>query len=437
MQAADEGTGANRGPARHGTITLVHGGGNLAISNTNLAIGGDRITVTGGGGAASPLVVYGDTSQDGLWYSGATNVTSRADNLVLGAKLFDQVGTADDLFRFPRASAFDFAGHDVIDASALFPAAGNNGSEVGITVYGGAGNDTLTGTQLGDHLAGGSGNDLINGQRGIDLIYGDSGFNVDPFTRTLIVPVIDGGYATLPFGPVRDSLAAGSDTLNGDAGDDVIFGDHGVAMQDVPRGRVHPTYPAAEDRQAVFGYATGDASNLQFGFDASDKLLTTNFIQDLRTAEPGNGADDEIHGNAGRDRIFGGKGSDTITGDAEPDVIFGDQGHMSYLGPDYFGNVETGLAGLGTLDLIESVDTATAFGSGDTITDDGSDDIIIGGQGGDTIDAGAGQNIVFGDHGRLLGVDAGSNTPVIDANIPAITQPDDDYQMQVLGLVTS
>ena len=33
-------------------------------------IGGDTIIVTGGAGPDSPLVVYGDTSQDGSWYSG-------------------------------------------------------------------------------------------------------------------------------------------------------------------------------------------------------------------------------------------------------------------------------------------------------------------------------------------------------------------------------
>ena len=33
-------------------------------------VGGDHIVVTGGAGPNSPLVVYGDTSQDGIWYSG-------------------------------------------------------------------------------------------------------------------------------------------------------------------------------------------------------------------------------------------------------------------------------------------------------------------------------------------------------------------------------
>ncbi|RUY91989.1 hypothetical protein, partial [Mesorhizobium sp. M7A.F.Ca.CA.001.10.2.1] len=33
-------------------------------------VGGDHIIVTGGAGPNSPLVIYGDTSQDGIWYSG-------------------------------------------------------------------------------------------------------------------------------------------------------------------------------------------------------------------------------------------------------------------------------------------------------------------------------------------------------------------------------
>ena len=194
LLAEDEGRDTNRGPARHGTLTTVHGGGNLDLTPGGSDIVGDRINVTGGGGADSPLVIYGDTSQDGTWYSGITNLTSRTDNLVLGLKLFDQAATADDLFRFPRANPFQRAGNDVIDASALFTSADHNTTTAGITIYGGAGNDTIIGTQAADHLAGGSGDDTIIGGRGLDLIYGDSGFNVDPITRTLLVPTIDGGY---------------------------------------------------------------------------------------------------------------------------------------------------------------------------------------------------------------------------------------------------
>src|SRR6185295_15807373 len=47
-----------------------------------IRMGGDTLTVTGGasttaaGGPSSPLVLYGDTSQDGTWYGGRTDVLS-------------------------------------------------------------------------------------------------------------------------------------------------------------------------------------------------------------------------------------------------------------------------------------------------------------------------------------------------------------------------
>ncbi|MCB1899938.1 MAG: hypothetical protein KDH16_11645, partial [Rhodocyclaceae bacterium] len=294
-----------------------------------------------------------------------------------------------------------------------------NTTVLGIAIYGGGGNDTIYGTQAADHLAGGSGDDTIYAGGGLDLVYGDSGFNVDPITRTLVMVTHDLGYGSLAFGPVRDQLVAGKDKLYGGTGNDVIFGDHGVVQQIVPRGTIHEDYAAAAGRSAFFN---------AFSATASDKLLTTGFIEEIYSAEPGNGANDTIEGNAGLDRILGGNGSDTISGGADADVIFGDQGRLSYIAADYFGHPDSDLT---TLDLVESIDTGAAYGAADTITDDASDDIIFGGQGGDIIDAGAGQNIVFGDHGRILGVDAGVNAPVGSA------KSDDDYQVQVLGLVTS
>ncbi|MFU8833596.1 MAG: hypothetical protein ACNA7J_15780, partial [Wenzhouxiangella sp.] len=120
-----------------------------------------------------------------------------------------------------------------------------------------------------------------------------------------------------------------------------------------------------------------------------------------------------------------------ISGGAGSDVIFGDHGHMSYIGPDYYGAANFDL---GTLDLVESIYTEAQYGKGDFITDDDSDDIIFGGQGDDVIDAGAGQNIVFGDHGKILGAMSGVNRPIGD---PDTDKTDDNYQVQALGLVTS
>ncbi|MEL7400685.1 MAG: hypothetical protein AAFN68_08965, partial [Pseudomonadota bacterium] len=94
-------TSAGTPGAEESVITVIHGGGNSEVSvpNTDETIlGGDTITVTGGGGAASALVIYGDTSQDGSRY-----------NSVISANQSDTNS---------NAVTFNNFGNDVIDASA-------------------------------------------------------------------------------------------------------------------------------------------------------------------------------------------------------------------------------------------------------------------------------------------------------------------------------
>ncbi|MGH3371224.1 MAG: hypothetical protein ACRDPR_14630, partial [Nocardioidaceae bacterium] len=146
-------------------------------------------------GPESPLVVYGDTSQDGIWYGGEPDSVRGHE---LGPKPFDpfyripESENEDDEWLFPLADPYDFFGHDIIDASGLFswsdPAALPS---VGFTAYGGEGDDLVIGSQAGDHLAGGSGNDTMVGLRGVDHIYGDAGINVSILTRALSVEVVN------------------------------------------------------------------------------------------------------------------------------------------------------------------------------------------------------------------------------------------------------
>ena len=96
-------------PALHGGLTLAQGGG-----------GDDHIIATGGGGPDSVLVVYGDTSQDGVWYSGAAETV---DGRQFGPKAHDafpNIPDEDEFWEFPVANAFDNFGRDVIDARNLF-----------------------------------------------------------------------------------------------------------------------------------------------------------------------------------------------------------------------------------------------------------------------------------------------------------------------------
>ncbi len=309
-----------------GTLTAKAGvGGTVSVydplqANTGFErIGGDHITVTGGGGSSSPLVIYGDTSQDGVWYSGDPNEQS---GHVFGPKPTTEPVGNDPNFVFPLAQPFQYSGNDVIDASGLdagLPA--NQLPSVGVTIYGGPGNDTLIGSQAGDIIAGGSGNDTIDGLRGNDLIYGDNGINVDVTTRVLSVTSVNGSAL-----PDADSLFAGHDLIQGDgpgsapdnttgatSSQDVIFGDLGQVTQDVQGKR--------------FWYQ--DASGNFVETDTRPQALqTTGLLMDLATVNPQDGVSDTIDGNLGNDFLFGGGGGDTISGSDGNDLVFGDFGSV-------------------------------------------------------------------------------------------------------------
>ena len=306
-----------------------------------LLIGGDVLTVCDPtnpkpcgpviAGPNSPLVLLGDTTQDGVWYSGHTYDVL---GLEFGDKPFDPFvylpdgDNEDDEWVFPLADPFDYFGNDVIDARNLIGATGVVLWSVGITAYGGPGNDTIYGSQTGDHLAGGSGDDVIHGERGADHIYGDSGVNIDILTRRLTIttsnaaplPTID--RSTVRFvnngttiepspSPVLDTLEAGRDLIYGEgpdavAGgpqtnyDDIICGDHcfiSMAVQD-------PNKP----------------------FALPQRIQTTmiNDVLGIFSVELQNGDDDTIFGNVGRDVIIAGAGHDMADGDEQDDLIFGD-----------------------------------------------------------------------------------------------------------------
>ena len=87
------------------------------------------------------------------------------------------------------------AGNDTVDASAL--AAG----VIGLTIDGGSGNDTITGSGSSDVLIGGDGNDVVTGGRGDDVALlgeGDDVFIWNPGDGS---DVVEGqaGFDTLTF----------------------------------------------------------------------------------------------------------------------------------------------------------------------------------------------------------------------------------------------
>jgi Ca2+-binding RTX toxin-like protein len=286
-------------------------------------------------GPNSPLVIYGDTSQDGSWYSGRSYDRLGQE---FGDKPFDPFTelpddqNEDNEWVFPLANPYDYAGNDIIDARALFAGVSIDAlPSVGFTAYGGAGNDLIYGSQAGDHLAGGSGDDTIYGQGGSDHIYGDSGVNVNILTRELTIPTVDAspaptidpklGASDQTFKPikvrtpVRDDMAAGRDFLDGNGTSNpdqpnIIFGDHGVIKQYVDDPNLPPVL-------------------LQ-------KIQTTNLstVLEINSTELQNGADDILFGSDLTDLMIGGAGNDMIDGKDADDLIFGDSVYLTRRGGD-------------------------------------------------------------------------------------------------------
>jgi Ca2+-binding RTX toxin-like protein len=315
----------------HASVTAIHGGG-----------GNDTITITGRG--EGPLVVYGDTSEDGLRYSNNQPAVS------------------------VHGTSFGNPGNDTINASGMLE---QGDSFVGVVIFGGDGNDIITGSQDDDHLAGGTGDDTLHGQGGNDHIYGDSSFNVDPmlFAQDQITPFDAGNALELArinaMFTVMVTAAAGGDTLHGDVGDDVIFGDHGIIDQ-------------------VAG---------------TRRIMTTGAVTRIATTEPENGVADTIYGGADSDILLGGNGGDTIDAGDGNNIVLGDLGYIDYVILDQNPS---------DIDLIASTQT-TSLGGGDSVTSGAGQDIIIGGREGDTINAGDGDNLVFGDSAQISAAIAGAS----------------------------
>ena len=335
-----------------GAITAVHGGG-----------GDDTITVTAGGGFESPLVIYGDTSQDRSRYS----------------------SSADELSN--NANVFDNDGNDIIDASA---------SSGGVTIYGGEGDDTLIGSTAGDQIAGGTGDDLIRAVAGDDHVYGDSAFNID--LATWQTEVVTTG-------------AIGNDEIHGDAGDDIIFGDHGLIEQTDGTLRVLETgnvlhiatlhaenggddvlYGGEGSDAVLGGYGSdvihGDAGDdTIFGDNGEIVLNAPGIFSLVHSIDPESGGSDTIAAGDGANTVMGGTGSDDITAGSGSDAVFGDFGEIVFTD--------------GIAQSYSTTDESLSTGGDDTIATGEGADIVFGGMGADNISAGDGDDTVFGDFGYV------------------------------------
>jgi len=273
-----------------------------------------------------------------------------------------------------------------------FSATGNLAALIGITVDGGAGNDTLLGSNGADLLLGGDGDDFADGNQGNDTAF------------------LGAGADTFQWDP-----GDGSDTIEGQDGPDrmVFNGSNANERMDASAngGRVRFSRDVGaiamdlNDVESIVAKTVGGTDNLAIG-----DLTGTDVVDVAADLAALGGGDDNA---ADTVAVSAANGDDVVevTGSAATAQVGGLAARVSVSGASAASDRLTvdALAGDDVVDAsgvaAGSVPLTLDGGAGDDVLIGGAgddtllggdgDDVLLGGDGNDTIDGGAGDNVVI------------------------------------------
>jgi Ca2+-binding RTX toxin-like protein len=418
----------NRAPNPGDSSLTPDAGKALAVLTPSAQAAGD--TVLSGGDDTD--VIYGQEGNDTI-EGGAGDDELHGND---GIDTMSGDGDGDDMF--------GDAANDVMygDNST----ASHGCADTADSIHGGNGNDTISGNADADTLFGDADDDTIYGDAdtpnepcdGGDTLYGGSqddygfgngkGDNVNG----------DGGIDRLVGGSDDSGQDDGSDTVNGGEQDDVMTGDNATIADN-----------AAADGMLVTlrldGKGTGDTLNGNNGDDrmygqAGDDTINGGNNNDV--AE-GNAGKDTINGESGADDLVGGGSAndgangvvdadragngladddDTINGGTGIDYMAGDNALVSRnflsAGRAAVELFDIELAGGAAVpNTVHGVDTINAGDSADLAFGQGDADVMHGNDGGDYMEGNNGNDSIYGDAGLDDLVGGGSaNDGVIDDN---------------------
>ncbi|MDO5369145.1 calcium-binding protein [Paracoccus sp. (in: a-proteobacteria)] len=286
------------------------------------------------------------------------------------------------------------------------------------TLHGGAGDDVLSGGDGDDVLHDGAGSDILTGGRGADHFILSAGKAVitdmrhDQGDRLTLGGQLWGTDRIMEAGQYLDHDGDGvvDDMMLDWGAGQVILMNHrrpdgiiqgtedadsiAVGYQDIQGerftrdgGRVHGL---GGDDTITGGtgndWLEGGAGDDSIAAGAGNDTLWGNDGAD--TLDGGNG-NDLIRGGTGNDRLLGAVGNDTIHGDAGDDELLGGGGHDSLDGGD----------GADVIDGNADNDTITGGDGDDRLIGNGGHDLLLGGNHADTLHGGEGNDTLHGQSG--------------------------------------
>ncbi|WP_026622959.1 Ca2+-binding RTX toxin-like protein (plasmid) [Ensifer sp. WSM1721] len=281
-------------------------------------------------------------------------------------------------------------------------------------VYGGSGDDTITGDAQNNLFRGGGGSDVLNGGAGIDTVdYADKTASVvvtlggatptTVFVNGLAEDTIS-NFENVYGGSGNDILTgnnqnnilrgeAGNDTLNGDGGDDSLFG--GEGDDTVDGGAGIDTFDLREKTSAVAVTLNGaNAATVFVGGVAEDTVRNVENIV-------GGSAGDALTGDAAANKLSGARGNDWLKGGGGADILDGGEDFDTADYSDKTAAIAVTLNGSNLVtvtvggvaeDSVAKVENIVGGSGDDTITGDTVANTFRGGSGADTLDGGDGSD---------------------------------------------
>jgi Ca2+-binding RTX toxin-like protein len=250
------------------------------------------------------LSVFGDSANNTITVS-----RNAAGRILVNGGAIAVAGGTPTVTNTTLIQAFGLAGQDVITLSEV------NGALPRANLFGGAGNDVLTGGSGADQLFGQAGNDTLLGKGGGDLLFGGEDNDV----------LTGGDGDDQAFGQT------GNDQMIWNPGDDTDLNEGGAGTD---------TAEVNGGNGAEQFTTTANGSRVRF-----DRVSPAPFSLDIGTSEKlvvnANGGDDSfsatgnlapliaitVDGGLGNDTLSGGNGVDFLIGGDGNDLVDGNQGN--------------------------------------------------------------------------------------------------------------
>jgi Ca2+-binding RTX toxin-like protein len=263
------------------------------------------------------LSVFGDKLDNSI-------VASRdaAGTILINKGAVSVVGDQPTVGNTSVIQVFGQGGNDTISLDE------SNGALPAAQLFGGAGNDALSGGSGNDLLFGQAGNDILNGKAGNDQLFGGSDNDV-----------LDGGA-----GDDQVFGESGNDRMiwNPGGGNDLMEGGDGIDTAVVNGGNGAETFTLTPNGTRVrfdrtspapFFLDIGTTENFVLNMNGGDDVFTAgNGLAPLisLTVDGGDG-NDTITGGDGNDTLLGGNGNDVIIGGRGNDTLRGGSGDDTFI----------------------------------------------------------------------------------------------------------